>query len=433
VEPRIFESNGYVYMVGMVAPITPADAEIEELAFAQAIKESSPNQALLWLRGQYVEGDRPNRNGQTWSAEELAIKSLQPRLMPVTVMHDPRTAVGLIADTKLLTPDGDKVPRARIDTVLALWAHRFPEIAAECHANYAQGTLMQSMEAISTNYDCVECGQNFVKLPGGAERANWCTHLKGAVDSGVAPRRLLRDVTFTGTGLILGTRQGATGALDTAYLEMEVAEFHERAHHDATTRKTRRTSVDEITIKRSEYDELKATASRLAELSAKVTNLETAAARVPELERQLEALEISFKALTTERDAEKAAREKLEETARTAVLSTERVGKLGAAFTAALPETVKTRLGEQAKTMSDEDWTARLAELAELTKVQPDATAPAGTETFVQTETARTQLGGNAAGSTGAPSRSSVSSVLSGLARQTRRPAPATTTKPAGK
>jgi hypothetical protein len=33
-------------------------------------------------------------------------------LMPVTVMHDPRTAVGTIADVKLLTPEKDGVPRA---------------------------------------------------------------------------------------------------------------------------------------------------------------------------------------------------------------------------------------------------------------------------------------------------------------------------------
>src|SRR4051794_35866179 len=154
----VFERGDKVYVVSPVSPFDPADSEIEEMAFAKELRASAPSPALKWLRGQYVEADNPNRNGQTWAAEELAIKSLTPMFMPVTVMHDKASAVGVIADTRLLVPDRDGVPRSRIDNTLAIWAHRFEDVAAEIDANYAAGTLMQSMECVSPFYNCRECG-----------------------------------------------------------------------------------------------------------------------------------------------------------------------------------------------------------------------------------------------------------------------------------
>lgn len=420
----VFERNGFVYLVGTIAPIQPTEEQVDELAFADQLRSASPNENLLWMRGQYVEGDQANRNGQTWSADELAIKSLTPRLMPVTVMHDPRTAVGLIADTKLLVPDEHKVPRSRIDTVLAVWSHRFPEVAAECEANYEQGTLMQSMECSIGHYECVDCGKAFVKLPANAERANWCTHLKTAAETGQPPRRLLRDVTFTGTGLILGTRRGATGALDKAHLEIaeEVAEFHERAKVPER-RVTRRTSrMEDITIPRSEYDALQAKAAKHDELALKVTGLEEAAAKVPGLEKELEESQIAAKKHEDDLTAERAKREKLEEEARSTEFASERLGNLGSEFVGKLPASVKTRLDEQAKKLSDEDWTARLEELAELVGVKSDAGEKGGEAagTVTEEETARTNFGGAPSPAAAAPSRAATESVLSGLLRQTR-------------
>lgn len=425
----VFERDDYLYLVGAVTPLGDlSDEQIEEFAFAKQLKSNAPNENLLWLRGQYVEADRSNRNGQTWTADELAIKSLTPRLMPVTVMHDPRTAVGLIADTKLLTPDASSVPRSRIDSTLAVWAHRFPEIAAEIAQNYGQGTLMQSMECMIGHYDCTECGQSFVKLPGNAERANWCSHLTASAENGEAPRRLLRDVNFTGTGLIFGTRRGATGALDTAHLELaqeEIAEFHERAKAADRRVTRRRTSVDEITIKRSEYDELKANASKADELARQVTDLQEAAGKVGDLEKQVEELEIAKKKFEDEATEERSKRETLEEKARQSEFAADRLGKLGSEFVSKLPESVNTKLQEQARTMSDEDWSGRLEELATLVGVKSDAGEPAKSGTTVtEEETSRTQFGGSAPVSE--PSRTAVSTVLGGLMKQTRPdPAPA--------
>lgn len=426
-EPLVFERDGHIYIVGPVAPITPGVDELAGFAFAQELAKAAPNEHIMWLRGQYVEGDRANRNGQYWSSGELALKSLTPRFMPVTVMHDPRTAVGLIADTKLLTPDADKVPLSRIDTALAIWSHRFPEIAEECNHNYAQGTLMQSMECTAPHYDCIECGQVFVKMPNGAERANWCTHLNEAAETGIPVRRL-RDVTFTGTGLIFGTRNGATGAMDKAHLDIfqsEVAEFHTRAVSDRRSPR-RTTRMDDITITRSEYDALKAEAAKAATLAVENAALTVEVAKVATLTTDLEAAQIAQKAAEDARDAEKAAKEVLEESARTVNLATDRAAKLGAGFLAKLPEPVKTKLSEQAGTLSDEDWTARLEELALMTGVKADegGTAAPAPGSAAPDETARTAFGAGGGTGGGAPSGAAVSTVLGGLFRQTRRPSP---------
>lgn len=374
----VFERGDHIFMVSPVSPISPSDTEIEEFAFAQELKKGAPNPNIKWLQGQYVEADTPNKNGQQWTAGEVAIKSLTPMFMPVTVMHDPRTAVGLIADTKLLTPEKDSVPRSRIDNTLAIWGHRFPEVAEEIDANYEQGTLMQSMEAISPAYACGECGQVFQKLPEQAERANWCEHLLGK--NGDATRTLL-NVVFTGTGLIFGTR-GKEGANPNAHLDVfqaEVAEFHEKAHKETgRTRKRsdktkrRKTSMDPIEISREEYASLQKRPSEEAFATEK-QRADKAIEDLGKVQKELETAETAQKAAETERDEKAEKLKEAEEEKATIELRQERIGKLGDGFMHKLGENTKKNLTEQAGTMKDEEWDARLAEVEELASTKRDA------------------------------------------------------------
>lgn len=383
-KPRIWEDGDRIYMVAPVAPLELGDKELSELAFAEEMRQSAPNKNLLWLRGQYVEADRPNLNNQMWTEGELAIKSVTPTFMPVTVMHDPRTAVGLIADTSLLTPAEHAVQRARIDTTLAVWAHRFPEVAEECQFNYEAGTLMQSMEAISPYYSCGECGKVFQKLPDHAEKANWCSHLKGDGSSkllgaeGSAVARILGNVTFTGTGLIFGSR-GAKGAYSEAHLEInqeEVAAFHQEAHEriaarESSTRPKSR-SKRKMEIEDRRYEELLAAeqkAKLVPDLEAKVSTLES---EKSDAERKVEETETAKVAAETERDdLKKKVDEAAEESAKSELAST-RLSALGKGFKDKLGEFTTTRLSEQAKTYSDEEWESRLKELEEMSSVKRD-------------------------------------------------------------
>lgn len=419
IDTVIFERGRRVYIVGQIAPITPSSQEVEEYAFAETLRARSPNDNIVWLRGQYVEAENANANGAEWASEELAIKALTPMLMPVTVMHDPRTAVGLIADTKLLTPQADNVPRSRIDTTLGLWAHRFPEVVAEALHNYRNGQLMQSMECAYSHYDCTVCGTTFPNLPEHAEAANWCSHLRATGKERAARR--LRDITFTGTGLIFGSR-GARGAYSEAHLEVfqeEVAEFHERAATDRRPRKRRARHMDTIEIERSEYDQLKADAGKLADLGARASAAEEQAAKVPELERQIEQAEAAKLRAEQERDELKGKVELAEEQARTAELAKERLGKLGGAFKARLGEFTRSRLEAQAGTLSDEDWDGRLKELEETSGVaRSDGGVPgdADADTFTREELARS--GASSSGGSTGPSPEARSTVVGALLKQ---------------
>lgn len=411
--PLVFERGDKLFIVAGVQPFGPDAGAIEEFAFAEGLKTMAPNEHLTWMRGQYVEADTPNANRVMWTSEDLAITSLTPTFMPVTVMHDPRTAVGVIADAKLLTPEKDGVPRSKIETALALWGHRFPDAVEEALHNAKQGTLMQSMECLAPDYSCSECGMNFHKMPGGFERENWCAHLRGEETANAS--RILRNVVFTGTGLIYGTR-GAEGADPKAHLEVfqeEVAEAHARWHHDTTTSRTRRKpTMARIEIEQSEYDRLK------ADVTAANDRATAAEAKVTEANAAVEKAEADKVKAEQERDEEKGKREQAEETARATTLRDERMSKLGSGFSEKLGEKTKANLTEQAGKLSDEEWTARLDELAEAYGVKPDAEKDKkdeGTDEFSETEIASAQFGGGAPASTDEPSPSERRSVVGGL------------------
>jgi hypothetical protein len=176
----VYEEGDKLYLVAPVTPFEATNEEVAGFAFGATCCKRAPNPHIAWFRGHYVEADQANGNGAMWTANELAIKSLTPMLMPVTVMHDPRTAVGAIADLALRTPDKPTRFRARRSTPrLRCGRTASPRWLRRRNHNYAQGELMQSMECLAPNYDCGTCGMGFTKLPGGAEQANWCAHLKG--------------------------------------------------------------------------------------------------------------------------------------------------------------------------------------------------------------------------------------------------------------
>jgi hypothetical protein len=423
--PIVFEDGDKFYFVGPVAPVSPSTQDIEEYAFGREIigdlKTKAPNEHLAWFAGHYVEADNANLNGAMWRGSEIAVKSLTPMFMPVTVMHDPRTAVGVIADLKLHTPP--HVPRAKIDTALALWKHRFPEVVEEAEHNYEQGTLMQSMECLSPDYECSDCGAHFHKLPEGAEREQWCDHLAGKAGSQAA--RILRSVVFTGTGLIYGSR-GAQGADPHAYLDSfqaEVAEFHQKSHVDSRRKnRTRRTSrmTDTIELDRAEYDRLK-------------TERDAAQARVKEIEterddavRAAESAEADKVKAEERATAAEAKVSEAEEQARQRDLADERWNALGTGFVAKLGDSTKTRLQKQAASMSDEDWTARLEEIEDLTDVKRDAKKDGegkGDETarrkgggeFSDDEIARSRTGGSGSDAPSEQSPAARRRVVTGL------------------
>jgi hypothetical protein len=418
--PRVYEQGDHAYIVSPVQNFSPEDAELETFAFVSDVRKMAPNPNFLWLKGSYVEADNPNRNGDQWTAGDLAIKALTPVLCPVTVMHNLSSAVGTIADTKLLTPEKDSVPRARIDTVIALWAHRFPEAAEEARINAAQGSLMCSMECISAAYDCSVCGATFYRQAKMAEQVQWCDHLKGtATDATTGARilqtasRILRNVTFTGVGLIYGTR-GARGAYPDAHLEVEeLAAFHREVHASTSSKPKRRKGMMEI--EDSKYEQM---------ISAKATadsQVITLKDQLATAEKTIETVEAAKVAAETALATEKTAREAAEEKARVSAMRDERLSALGTAFKAKLDKlpNVKPIVARQAGEMSDADWTARLAELSETLAVKHDANETTTTETRTDDAVAnlltREQIANSAVGGQNQPGGGTVTASASDL------------------
>lgn len=367
---QIQEHGDHIYITTPLSLFSPDSAELEAMVFAKDLRSLAPNPKLLWLKGQYVEADQPNRNDDQWTAGELAIKQLTPVLMPITVMHDLRSAVGTIADAKLLTPQADNVPRSRIDTTLAVWAHRFPEVAAECQVNASQSTLMQSMECITPQFDCSVCGTMMQRDRYWQKtwKEHVATHSAETLSSGRSPSRILRNVTFTGVGLIFGTR-GARGAMPDAHLQVEaLAEMHREAHTPNRKPPRRKNTVD---LEDSKYQEMVTAAAKASTTIESLTAEATAKdARITELEAKVVTVE-------KERDDHKARADTAEETSRVAAMAEERMAALGTGFMAKLSkmETTAKVVRKQAGEMKDEDWTARLVELEEVLDTKRDAKA----------------------------------------------------------
>lgn len=359
-----FERGDKVYLTTPLTIARPSDTEIAEFAFASSVRVKAPNENLGWVAGRYVEAGKPNLNKAMWLSDELAIKSLTPMLMPVTVMHDPRTAVGTIADCKLIPGD----TKSRIDTILAVWRHRFPDVWDETVHNIENAEMMQSMECYAPNYACSECGQEYVKLAKGAEQASWCAHLRD--DSAC---RILGDVCFTGTGLIFGSR-GAKGAYTEAHLEPfenAIAESHERAHIDSSYRPSKgsHSTMGMVQIEDSELANLR---KERDEAKAKV---ETLSSENRDLTTKVEKAESEALKEKTARETAEKENKTLTETAQRSGLKDKRLATLGDGFLAKLGEFTRGRLTEAAGTESDEGWEAAVKEKEELTATKRDAKA----------------------------------------------------------
>lgn len=362
--PHVFERGDKVYLTTPLTVAKPTDQQVEEFAFASAVKAKAPNDNIGWLQGRYVEAGKANLNNAMWLSDELAVKALTPMLMPVTVMHDPRTAVGTIADCKLIEENANH----RIDTILAIWRHRFEPVWDEAAANVENGQMMQSMECYAPWYTCSECSQQYVKLAHGAEQASWCEHLR--TNSGW---RILGDVCFTGTGLIFGSR-GGVGAYTEAYLDNfhdEIAEYHDRAHVDGKYTPSHRSTshMGMVNIEESELAELRRERNEARSQVDQLKNDNRG------LTTKVETAEAAQKAAEKDRDDEKARATGLEEQAQHAQLKDKRMGALGTGFIAALGDTSKTVLAELAAKASDEEWERALAEREELAKCKRDAQA----------------------------------------------------------
>jgi membrane protein involved in colicin uptake len=171
--------------------------------------------------------------------------------------------------------------------------------------------------------------------------------------------------------------------------------------------------METVEISKSEYEGLlnRPKPDALAAAEKRAEEAETAKA---EAEQKFEESEVAKKAAEDAKAVAEKAKTELEEAAQATKLSEDRMSKVGTALTAKLPDSIKERLPEQAKEMSDEAWASRIEELSALTGVKSDEKAEdsKGGSDFSKEEVARSQIGGE---DKSEPSRERRSTVVSGL------------------
>lgn len=124
-------------------------------------------------------------------------------------------------------------------------------------------------------------------------------------------------------------------------------------------------------IDQARYDELMARPSK-EEYAAEKTRADEAEQAKADVERKVEELETAK--VKAEQDLEQAKKDldEAKEESRKAELASERLTSLGKGFKDKLGEFTSKRLEEQATSLSDEEWDARLTELEEMAEVKRD-------------------------------------------------------------
>lgn len=129
--------------------------------------------------------------------------------------------------------------------------------------------------------------------------------------------------------------------------------------------------MGEITIEQSEFAELQQRPSK-EELAAAEKRAKDAEEAKAQAEKDKEAAEIAKKKAEDEKAASDTKLQEAEEKANQVELADSRYKDLGSKFLKKLPESIASKLKEQAKTMKDDEWSGRLEELSELVGVKSD-------------------------------------------------------------
>lgn len=170
--------------------------------------------------------------------------------------------------------------------------------------------------------------------------------------------------------------------------------------------------METIEIPKTEYAELTARPTR--------QELDDAKRDAEKAEGDLEKAEAAQKKAEDEAAELQKKVDAADETARQGTLREDRIKGLGEGFLAALGDKTKERLRTQAGVLPDDEWTARLEELEELSGKKRDLGKPAGDDkdgTFTAEELARFNGGHDGGGDDKPPSEVQRRSVLGGLTK----------------
>jgi hypothetical protein len=195
-----------------------SEFSIEKLYSDFAIANSNPNQEDLYYFNSILVSTGWNLNDDVFSPEEVWASRTTPEDKQLNCMHNEKDIVGHITSNTSVYLDGEKIEASempesfeiKIGSVLyRRWTN--PELKARVEkiiAEIKEGKWCVSMECLFKGFDyAVMTPDGEMKLIArNAETAFLTKHLrayggKGVVD-GFKVGRLLRNITFTGVGLV---------------------------------------------------------------------------------------------------------------------------------------------------------------------------------------------------------------------------------------
>lgn len=188
------EINDKLYMSAR-AYIVSDPAQLPR-AMAADWEEQKMNDSFLWIAGRYVQANKPNKNNDFWSYDDLVVGQSSIKYTPLNVLHKWDRPVGTFVETKIVqrgaADEGETLPE--IQALAVLWTANFPNVAKAAKDAHEAGRLWYSMECTAETTQCMACERTFSFRTAAAEL---CEHL---ADRSAARRWI--NPTFLGGALI---------------------------------------------------------------------------------------------------------------------------------------------------------------------------------------------------------------------------------------
>jgi len=168
--------------------IDPEEVDKELLAEAKIEKQKD----LMYVAFKLVH-EGTNRNRDTFIESELKAAIDSPKLKSVNWGHTNEN-IGVIYDTQFV--EATEEEPAHILAAAAIWKAKHKERAREMLERFAQGKLFFSMETFFEDAECSACHKTF------GIREGICSHLSSRFSALSTTSRILRGLTFGGSGVV---------------------------------------------------------------------------------------------------------------------------------------------------------------------------------------------------------------------------------------
>lgn len=144
--------------------------ENRETASDWAVDHVTPNPAIKWVLGRYVEADKPNNNGAMWALEDLRMAQPSIQHAPMNMVHQPRNIVGAFVATEMIYPTTEESAAQQnpfIEALGAFWKAYFPDELKVVQRAHDEGQLFFSMECIAqtVTFTDPDTGVEFASFP----------------------------------------------------------------------------------------------------------------------------------------------------------------------------------------------------------------------------------------------------------------------------